>query len=100
MLYLEETYPKNYTSCLKDDKFLDFFFNALKPNDTGKLLEYPWVSPCWGEANYVKVYKHPIVFRQLIDNQYLWGGTLKVPFDPSKLVIDSSGCLLHYLDDN
>ena len=30
MLFLEETHPKNYTSCLKDDKFLDFFFGALK----------------------------------------------------------------------
>ena len=35
LLYNEETEPKNYTFCLKDEKFLDFFFNNLKKNDTG-----------------------------------------------------------------
>lgn len=35
LLYLEETEPKNYTSCLKDAKFLDFFFGSFKLNNTG-----------------------------------------------------------------
>ena len=40
MLFLEETEPKNYTSCLKDINFLDFFISALQKNDTGNFLEY------------------------------------------------------------
>ena len=36
MLFLEETEPKNYTSCLKDAQFLDFFFKNLRKNETGQ----------------------------------------------------------------
>ena len=40
MLYLEETWPKNYTSCLRDPSFLDFFFDALQINNTETFKEY------------------------------------------------------------
>ena len=66
MLFLEETEPKNYTSCLKDERFLDFFFENLQPNKTGYHGDgYGYVSPCWGEMNFVKVFAAPIVFRML-----------------------------------
>jgi hypothetical protein len=35
MLFNEETHPKNYTSCLKDTNFLNFFFKNIRPNETG-----------------------------------------------------------------
>ena len=38
MLYLEETEPKNYTSCLKDDRFLVRKANNPKVNFVGFLL--------------------------------------------------------------
>lgn len=40
MLFLEETEPKNYTSCLKDTRFLNFFFSNLRLNETGQFNEY------------------------------------------------------------
>ena len=117
MLFLEETEPKNYTSCLKDDRFLvsvikklvsisdhlqDFFFENLRENKTGQHdSEYGYVSPCWGEANFVKVFGAPIVFR-LMDyddesGEYLmkYAGTQQEKFDPEKLFIDEDGLLLH-----
>ena len=61
MLFLDEMQPKNYTTCLKDEKFLNFFFSNLRPNkvdeynlkdsDISKeeLKLFPFSSPCWGE---------------------------------------------------
>jgi hypothetical protein len=85
-LFLEETEPKNYTSCLKDDNFLNFFFKNLRPNQTDKLNDYPYLSPCWGEQNYVKCHSNPVVFREMDgEDQLVYGGDLKVKFDPSQL---------------
>ena len=106
MLYLEDTYPKNYTSCLKDDKFLNFFFANLKKNDSGHFHdEYVFMSKCWGEINLVNTGpglpgKSPIVFRHMYeeeDQAYLnFGGDLKVKFDPKKLFEDKeTGILMH-----
>ena len=73
MLFLEETEPKNYTSCLKDDNFLNFFFKNLKPNDVDQELSqegFAYISKCWGEINYVKLHESistPIVFRFIED---------------------------------
>lgn len=84
LLYLEETEPKNYTSCLKDDKFLNFFFKNLRPNESGKNLEFPFVSPCWGEMNYVKAETgYPIVFRELSkENNLIYAGDSAIDFEP------------------
>ena len=96
MLFLEETEPKNYTSCLKDERFLDFFFDALRENDTGQFEEYKYVSPCWGEANFIKVFAAPIVFRHMdIDGKMHYAGSKTEEFDPEKLFIDDQGLLNH-----
>ena len=54
LLYLEDVTPKNYTSCLKQKKALDFFFTHLQENDLGIDEEYTHISPCWIEMNFVK----------------------------------------------
>lgn len=63
MLFNEETDPKNFTSNLKDGPFLDFFFKSLQKNNTNQFKEFTYISPCWGEMNFVKVHSSPVVFR-------------------------------------
>jgi hypothetical protein len=57
-LFLNETIPKNLTSCFKHPPFLDFFFSRLRPNATHPDLfdqGYKYVSPCGKkELNFVK----------------------------------------------
>ncbi|KAL1434201.1 hypothetical protein MTO96_011844 [Rhipicephalus appendiculatus] len=35
MLFLDDSRMKNFTSCFKEKKFLEFFFRRLRYNDTG-----------------------------------------------------------------
>ncbi|KAF9944501.1 hypothetical protein BGZ65_011963, partial [Modicella reniformis] len=66
-VFLQDTTPKNFTSCYKDPKFLDFFISRIKPNSTALFPEYPWVSPCGKELNFVEVADTPIIFHGLQD---------------------------------
>ncbi|CAI2378625.1 unnamed protein product [Moneuplotes crassus] len=105
LLYLEEIEPKNYTSCLKQIKALNFFFTHLQENDLGIEKEYGYISPCWTEMNFVKPYKYPIVFNNFSkreDGTYemRYAGDLKQVFDPSKLIMDEGGHFLHPLDNH
>ena len=114
-LYLEENPIKNITSSIKDIKFLDFFFAHIKYiNETHKeymkqhdipIQDYPYVSICQKEWNFIRPAATPIVFHSLIDNeQYLLYGSsntliLREPFDETNgLVISKiSGKLYHKL---
>ncbi|CAD6896418.1 unnamed protein product [Tilletia controversa] len=100
-LFLNETEPKNLTSCFKSIPFLDFFYQRLGPNPAtlsppassptsstnskasavqarrrefeNEALRsgYPWLSPCGPEMNFVKAEASPVVFRELDDEGYL-----------------------------
>ena len=38
----------------------------LRPNDTNHhMSQYSFISPCWGEMNFVRTYGLPVVFRQM-----------------------------------
>ena len=55
-LYLYDTKPRTIATCLKDAKFLDFFWKRLQPN-VGPLVSassFPYVSPCGAELNFVQ----------------------------------------------
>ena len=55
-LYLHDSKPRNIATCLKDNKFLDFFWKRLQPN-SGQLVptsSFPYVSPCGIELNFVQ----------------------------------------------
>ena len=72
----------------------------MRKNKTGEHEEYGYVSPCWGEANFIKVFAAPIVFRHLNSDasqqQVLsYAGTKQEVFDPEKLFIDADGHLMH-----
>ncbi|EKU22542.1 hypothetical protein NGA_0443110, partial [Nannochloropsis gaditana CCMP526] len=95
-LYLEESPVKNMTSCLKDDKFLNFFFRQIRRNDTGLHPSYPFVSPCGKEMNYLLPADMPVVFHDLLPalsgneksgdrgDCLVFGGGLQQRFDPSR----------------
>ncbi len=55
-LYLHDTKPRTVATCLKDSKFLDFFWKRLQIN-TSQLVPssaFPYVSPCGSELNFVQ----------------------------------------------
>lgn len=129
-LYLEGVKRKNIATCLKDDKFINFFYKQLKPTSflrthpkwvnlttdfvTVELEEqYPYVSICGKELNFLKPEDVPIVYTKLLPTtatttstkennsqkplfQLSYGASLKVPFDPSALhLCTKKGYLYH-----
>ena len=102
---IEDTKIRNYTTWLKQKKALNFFFEHLQPNDLGIEEDYPYISPCWTEMNFVKWYEYPIVFSNLYKNannklEISYGGDHIQEFDPSRLKMDGNGHFLHPLDNH
>ncbi|CAB9503221.1 UPF0598 protein C8orf82 homolog [Seminavis robusta] len=70
--FLEETLPKNIATSIKDTRFLDFFFRRIRSVGTRELSimnecgiaqeEYPFVSWCGKELNFIRPAATPIVF--------------------------------------
>lgn len=57
---------KNFTSCIKDKKFLQFFFTRIRPNTTERYeSEFPFVSFCGRERNYIRCDDTPVVFSHI-----------------------------------
>ncbi|KAH7700038.1 hypothetical protein AAVH_05809 [Aphelenchoides avenae] len=98
-LFMDDARMKNFTSCFKDKKFLDFFFARVRHNETGRYEdEFPYVSPCGREMNYVRCDDRPIVFTQLEKDQELWhicNSNRTYPFTPTKLCMLPNGRLYH-----
>ncbi|MGK3736757.1 MAG: hypothetical protein ACI90V_003600 [Bacillariaceae sp.] len=118
-LFLEETSPKNITSSIKDIKFLNFFFSKIRYATVKEIdflieekeedeedIQYPFVSKCGFEINYIRPAATPIVFHTLINNYndtLLYGGNLSVQFDSNRLAISKRSGKLYYPvhnDDN
>ena len=106
-LFLEETEPKGIATSLKSPKFLAFFFGQLAVNDRSGTFgaDYPFVSPCGTEMNYIACADTPIVFDDLVGGAATSGGELlyadgahREPFNPSALTMcRTSGRLYHPL---
>lgn len=106
-LFIEDVLPKNITSCLKSDKFLNFFFSQIKPNDTGEHMDYPFISPCGKEMNFIKTADPygAVVFREFDESKekfqfYGGGGGKFQPLNPRSFVISSQGRLYHELTEH
>jgi len=105
MLFLDDARLKNFTSCFKEKKFLAFFFKRLKINTTGAYLpDFPYVSPCGPEINYVRCDDRPIVFTGVTpgkagEDLLMYGHAgdlLTVNFQPEKLcMFPHSGRVYH-----
>ena len=83
--------------------FLRFFFKRLKPNKTSRFPEFPYVSPCGPEMNYVRCDDIPIVFTKVlhIDNETVLSYNngeerLVFPFSPERVCMQpSTGRVYH-----
>ncbi|KAL6108457.1 uncharacterized protein ACO6RY_18974 [Pungitius sinensis] len=68
-LFLDDTKLKNFVTCFKDKKFLVFFFSRLRPNQSGRYQEdFPFLSPCGRERNFVRCDDRPVVFTHLLQS--------------------------------
>lgn len=69
---IHNTYEFRYhgNNIILDKKFLAFFFKRLKKNDTGRYIEdFPYVSLCGPERNFVRCDDLPIVFTKIIQKE-------------------------------
>ncbi|ESO90829.1 hypothetical protein LOTGIDRAFT_206699 [Lottia gigantea] len=105
-LFLDDAKMKNFTSCFKEKAFLKFFFTRIKKNESGRYeQEFPYISPCGRERNFIHCDDRPIVYTHIlpkfIDNKdYLsYGGAgdlLTVLFEPEKVcMLPQSGRVYH-----
>lgn len=88
-----------------EKKFLAFFFNRLRMNESGRYFpSFPYISPCGRERNFVRCDDKPMVFTHVLgeeeDNLKLSyghaGDLLTVPFQPSCIyVAPDSGRVYH-----
>ncbi|NWW67769.1 CH082 protein, partial [Ifrita kowaldi] len=104
-LFLDDTKVKNFITCFKDVGFLSFFFKHLERNRSGRYeAQFPFLSRCGRERNFLRCDDLPVVFTQLLPGShgnpllsYCGGGSqLVVPFQPGMLtVFPENGRLYH-----
>uniref|UniRef100_A0A493SYP6 Chromosome 8 open reading frame 82 n=1 Tax=Anas platyrhynchos platyrhynchos TaxID=8840 RepID=A0A493SYP6_ANAPP len=103
-LFLDDAKVKNFITCFKDQRFLTFFFERLRPNRSGRYeAAFPYLSPCGRERNYVRCEDRTTTTGttgstaapQLLS--YCGGGErLAVPFEPRRLAfLPENGRLYH-----
>lgn len=98
---------KNFTSCFKDKKFLEFFFKRLKINDTERYKnDFPYISPCGRERNFIRCDDLPIVFTHILPTSpgsseeekisYCYGAELlTAKFEPDKIFMSNTVKVYH-----
>mmetsp|Transcript_5319 Transcript_5319/g.9230 ORF Transcript_5319/g.9230 Transcript_5319/m.9230 type:complete len:273 (-) Transcript_5319:84-902(-) len=108
-IFLEETVPKNLATSIKNEAFLDFFcsrIQELTPQDYAFLRgdhlahDYPFVSLCGAERNYIRPADAVIVFHSFLPQnaELVFGASLVQPFQPHQLAISQrTGRLYHKL---
>ena len=93
---------------LLEKKFLTFFFRRLKSNNTGRYKEFPYISPCGKELNYIQCDDTPIVYTSIINNSdntqelLTINGTEKLtyPFQPENIcMFPETGRIYHPADE-
>ncbi|NWU08644.1 CH082 protein, partial [Cephalopterus ornatus] len=104
-LFLDDAKVKNFITCFKDVSFLSFFFKRLERNRSGRYeAEFPFLSRCGRERNFLRCADRPVVFTQILPGSagnrllsYCGGGSgLVVPFQPEKLLVfPENGRLYH-----
>uniref|UniRef100_A0AAG5DJ00 Uncharacterized protein n=1 Tax=Anopheles atroparvus TaxID=41427 RepID=A0AAG5DJ00_ANOAO len=105
MLFLDDARIKNFTSCFKEKQFLEFFFKRLKLNDTERYNEeFPFLSVCGRERNYIRCDDLPIVFTHIFEDNdkaemisYAHAGDkLRMPWEPNRVcMFPDSGRVYH-----
>lgn len=66
-LFLDDARLKNFTSCFKEKKFLKFFFDRIRLNQTDRYAnEFPFISLCGRERNFIRCDDVPIVYTHVV----------------------------------
>ncbi|MEN9282151.1 MAG: hypothetical protein RL594_1086 [Bacteroidota bacterium] len=79
-----------------DPWFVDFFFRRLAPTANPDYPEYPYVSRCGEEMNYLRVQDTPIVYTGYHDGRLAYAHSLSTAFAPEKLAYSSDGVIYHW----
>ncbi len=82
-------------SIIDDGEYIDYFYNHLRANETGEHSEYPYISLCGREKNYVRAADTPLVFKRLNENRLEYGSTLSIEFTRENLRFSRGGILYH-----
>jgi len=92
---------------ITEKQFMKFFFSQLATNTTGRYTdEFPYVSHCGRERNFIRCDDLPVVFTELVchsaanntDTYHLTyaGGTMSVAFQPEQVVmLPETGRIYH-----
>uniref|UniRef100_H3AJN1 Chromosome 8 open reading frame 82 n=1 Tax=Latimeria chalumnae TaxID=7897 RepID=H3AJN1_LATCH len=105
-LFPKDSACKNFYFLFSDKKFLIFFFKQLRVNGTSRYQEeFPYISLCGRERNFVRCDDRPIVFTHLMREggsgsellAYGGGGEkLALQFQPEKLfMLPENGRVYH-----
>lgn len=99
---------KNFTSCFKEKKFLRFFFAQLRLNNTDRYTDFPYLSLCGKERNYLRCDDYPFVFTHILQKgsdslsktdclAYNHAGELlSLPLEPEKIfMLPATGRVYH-----
>ncbi|MCO6465198.1 MAG: DUF4505 family protein [Bradyrhizobiaceae bacterium] len=78
-----------------DPWFLDFFFRRLAPTANPHYPEYPYVSRCGDEMNYLKPADTPIVYTGYDGARLYYANSLNVLFHPDRLAYSPDGVIYH-----
>ena len=105
---MDDTKIKNFTSCYKEQKFLEFFFKNLRINkpENRHSKEFPFVSYCGIERNYLKCDDLPFVITRLDENNdlvqinHINSAHWLFKFEPNDLFHDQVTGRLYYLFEN
>ncbi|XP_076040088.1 UPF0598 protein CG30010 isoform X2 [Oratosquilla oratoria] len=107
-LFLDDSRMKNFTSCFKEKKFLNFFFKRIRFNETNRYPEFPYVSLCGRERNFIRCDDLPIVYTHLVEKDNPKdtsdimlaygnaGDSMIVPFDASKVCMQPETGRVYY----
>jgi acyl-coenzyme A thioesterase PaaI-like protein len=79
-----------------DPWFVDFFFRRLAETANPEYPEYPYVSRCGEEMNYLRVTDTPIVYTGYRDGRLEYAHSLSVAFMPDRLSCSPDGVLYHW----
>lgn len=95
----------NVVFLISEKDFLEFFFKRVTTNDSGRYEEdFPYLSPCGREKNYIRCDDLPIVFTHIISDEtngdrlsYSGAGDrLTVLFEPERIcMLPESGRIYH-----
>ncbi|KAK9510596.1 hypothetical protein O3M35_005342 [Rhynocoris fuscipes] len=107
MLFLDDSKMKNFTSCFKDKQFLVFFFKRIRPNETKRYVkEFPFISLCGRERNYIRCDDVPLVYSHVIEkdgnDMFCYGNAGDLMFnrfEPEKIFMNpDTGRVYHPCD--